>query len=115
MHSEYRSHTQSKLQERTRLIERQPRQAWAQRAGITVTEIAQKVGFDMPFREKLLIAPEAGPAGGKELFVNLRVIETGHRSAIKAQRARGQRLIVDDFTHTGTSIDGARQRPFGRA
>ena len=43
----------------------------------------------MPFREKLLIAPEAGPAGGKELFVNLRVIETGHRSAIKPQRARG--------------------------
>ena len=24
-------------------------------------------------------------------------------------------VIVDDFTHTGTSIDGARQRPFGRA
>src|SRR6187455_3725633 len=77
-----------KLQERTRLVERQTREARMQRAGITVPEVAEEIRFHVSFREELLIAAETRLAGRKELLVHLRGIEAGHRSAIEAERPR---------------------------
>src|SRR6267142_1406386 len=77
------------LQERTCLVERQPRESGGQRAWITVPKVAEEVRFDVPFREELLITSETGLAGGKELFVHLGVIEAGHGPAIETERPRG--------------------------
>jgi hypothetical protein len=41
----------ARLQERTRLVDRKPRQAWEQHAGIAVPEVAHKVRLDMSFRQ----------------------------------------------------------------
>lgn len=74
-----------KLQQRTRLVERQTPQARVERAGITVPEVAEEIRLHVSFREELLIAAETGLAGREEFLVHLRGIEAGHRSAIEAE------------------------------
>ena len=44
----------------------------------------------MPFRKEFLITAKTGLAGREELLVHLRVIETGHRSAIEPERSGRQ-------------------------
>src|SRR5690349_9500238 len=79
--------TSPRSQKRAGLAERQSRQSRVQRRGIAVPEIAQEIRFDVSLRKKFLIARDTGLPGGKELFVDLHLIEAGHRSAIEAQRA----------------------------
>src|SRR5260370_40398370 len=74
------------LQERTCLVERQPRKSRVQRAWMTVPKGAEEIRFDVPFREELLITSEKGLAGGKELLVHFCVIEAGHGPAIATKR-----------------------------
>ena len=57
-----------------------------QPARITVPQIAEEIGLDVPFREEFLIAAETGLAGGKEFLVHLGVIEAGHGPAIETER-----------------------------
>src|SRR3989442_12214029 len=77
------------LQERTCLVERQPRESRLQRAWIAVPKVTEEIRFDVPFREELLITPETWFAGGKEFLVHLGVIEAGHGPAIETERPRG--------------------------
>src|SRR3989442_10252767 len=77
------------LQERTCLVERQPRESRVQRAWITVPKVAEEIRFDVPFREELLFTSETGFAGRKELLVHLGVIEAGHGPAIETERPSG--------------------------
>src|SRR5258706_14361696 len=79
----------SALQERTCLVERQPRESRVQRAWITVPKVTEEIRFDVPFREELLLTSETRLPGGKELFVHLGVIEPGHGSAIETEGPRG--------------------------
>src|SRR6267142_535788 len=74
------------LQERTCLVERQPRESRVQRAWITVSKVAEEIRFDVAFGEELLLTSETGLAGGKELLVHLGVIEAGHGPAIEPAR-----------------------------
>src|SRR5437773_7720264 len=57
-----------------------------QAGGIAVAEVAEKVRLHVAFGEELLIAAETRLARRKELLIDLRVIESGHRSAIEPQR-----------------------------
>jgi len=59
-----------------------------QRSWIAVSEVAEKIRLDVPFRKEFLIAAETGLARGKEFLVHLGVIESGHWPAIEAERAR---------------------------
>src|SRR6266568_9476975 len=78
------------LQQRTRLVERQPRQSRKQLARIAVPQVAEEIRLDVPFRKKFLITAKTGLAGREELLVHLCVIETGHRSAIEPDRSGRQ-------------------------
>jgi hypothetical protein len=83
----------ARLQERTRLGECQPGKAGEQRGWVAVSQIAEKICLHVAFGEKLLVAAEAGLAGGKELFVDLGVVEAGHWSAVEPARPCGEHHV----------------------
>ena len=60
-----------------------------QRAWIAVAEVAEEIRLHVPFGKEFLIATEARLAGGKELFVHLRMVEAGHGTTIETERPRG--------------------------
>jgi hypothetical protein len=78
------------LEQRTRFCKRKPWEPRMQRSRITVTQVAQKVRFDVSLREELLIASETGLAGGEEDLIDLRRIEARHRPAIETERSGRQ-------------------------
>src|SRR5207248_7351233 len=80
-------------QQRARLVERQARQSWVQFAGIAVAEVAEEIRFHVAFRKEFLLAAETGLAGGEELLVHLGIVEARHRTAIEAQRPRGETQV----------------------
>src|SRR5437764_1579943 len=60
-----------------------------QRAWIAVAEVAEEIRLHVPFGKEFLIAAEARLAGGKELFVYIRMVEAGHGTTIETERSRG--------------------------
>src|SRR6185503_7399481 len=76
-----------------RLLESKPRIARDDLRRIAAAEVAEEVALPAPIREE----------GG----IDLRVIETGHRAAIQAERARGN----DHVRALQRAV--AQRRPFG--
>ena len=75
-----------------------------QRIWITVPKIAKEIRFDMPLSEEFLIATKTRLARGKELLVNLGLIDAGHRSAVQSQRARSHDQLCT--LQAGISLGG---------
>jgi hypothetical protein len=66
----------------------EPRPARTELCGVAVAEIAQEVGFDLAFAEKLLRCALASFARAEEFFVQPVVVEARHGTAIQTQGAR---------------------------
>src|SRR5207247_5432312 len=70
-------------------VEVQPRAARKQLGRIAVAEVAQKVGLDVAVGEILLLEVVLrGRPEGKELVIDLGVVEARHRPAVEPQAAR---------------------------
>src|SRR5882724_7439728 len=54
---------------------------------VSVPQVAEEVGSDVPLREELLVTTHAVPACREERLVDCRVVEAGHRAAVEPQRA----------------------------
>src|SRR6266849_7483300 len=75
------------LQQSARLVEAGSRVPRVQLRGVSVPQVAEEVGSDVPLREELLVTPHAVPACREERLVDFRVVEAGHRAAFEPQRA----------------------------
>src|SRR4051812_41002264 len=79
-------------EQRARLFKIEARSAGEQLAAVPISEIAEEIGFYVPFWKELLSALVA-LARREELFINFGVAETGHRPTIQTQGARSEHQV----------------------
>src|SRR5512133_648341 len=84
---------QPQLKKPARFLKGKPGIARVEFLRVAITEVAEKIGFELALAEEFLVASLALFAGGKKIFVQLCVIKAGHGAAIQAQRPGGEHQI----------------------